>query len=302
MKKYLCIDVDAHAFRYGVVSDELEILDNGRIAVAIDKKEDLYGPLVNLCMQYKGSVEGISITMPGVIDRFHGMAYSGGVFSWVKKTPIAKEIEKMTGMPVAVVNDAKAVAMAEIGYGSLKGIHNGMIVMIFGGGIGGAVVVNNQILEGHHFAGGEFSYIRADYRDRDGLQNGMFARTNGIDGLIRHCVEETGNPHMNIIRIMMKVQEGDEAMIRAVQKYCDELATYIYNIQCVLDCERIVIGGNFTNDPAIMRMIQEAITRRFENVPVRNIFEPEVVGTDFQSNARMYGAVYNFKTTKEKGE
>ncbi len=299
MKKYLCIDIDQYAFRYGVISDHLDILDDGRIPISMNNKEELYGPLCALSKRYEREVEGISITMPGVIDRYTGIAYSGGVFSWIDHTEIMKDLEERTGMKVAVVNDAKGAAMAEIGYGSLKGIRNGVILMFFGGGIGGACVVNGQMLDGAHFAGGEFSYIRSDYKDRDGLERGMFARTNGVNGLIEHCIEESGNPHMNIIRIMMKVQEKDPDIIRAVEMYCDELATYIYNIQCVLDCERVVIGGNFAQDPAIFRMIQAAVTKRFTNVPILNIFEPEIVGTDFQSNARMYGAVYNFKTTKE---
>lgn len=301
MKKYLCIDIDSGVFRYGIVTEELDVLDSGRVTVPLDTKEDLFEPLQEVCEQYEDDVEGVSITLPGVIDHAKGIAYSGGVYRWVRNMEYAREVSELVHMPVAIYNDAKAAALAEIGYGSLKGIRNGIMLMILGGGIGGAVVVGGQLIDGAHYAAGEFSYILGDYQGREGV-NGIFAKTNGIDALSK-CVEEvTGQKNINIIRIMSRIQSGDEEVLRGVNKYCDQLATYIYNIQCICDASRVVIAGNITDDPTFMNLIKEAVKRRFENVLYSNIWEPEVVESDFHSNARMFGAVYNYRKTIEKME
>ena len=114
MKQYLCIDIDSGVFRYGIVTEELDVLDTGRVTFPITSKDELFEPLADICEQYEDDVEGVSITMPGVIDEKKGMAYSGGVFQWVRNMEYAREVSEMVNMPVAIYNDAKAAALAEI--------------------------------------------------------------------------------------------------------------------------------------------------------------------------------------------
>lgn len=300
MKKYLCFDIDNGTFRYGIVSQCLDLMDSGRMTFGMSCKEELFEPLCDVAARYKDQVDGISITMPGVIDRKKGIAYSGGVFRWVHNMDYAKEVKELTGLKTVIANDAKAAAMAEIGYGALKGIRNGMMVMILGGGIGGAVIMDGKLCDGAHYAAGEFSYMRADYQDRYG-KNGIFSQTSGVDALAQCVNEATGRDDMNVIRIMMRLQQNDPDVLRGVNTYCDGLASYLYNIQCVIDSSRIVIGGNIS-EPVFLKLIQEAVHRRFENVPYHNIWEPEVVESDFHSNARMFGAVYNYRQLMENAD
>ncbi len=296
MKQYLCVDIDNSAIRYSVLSKELDILDSGRITIGMENKEQLFIPLIELAKGFRGRVEGMSITMPGVIDMVKGMAYSGGVFRWVHNEPYGEELSQLTGMRTVIANDAKAAGMAEIGYGSLKGIDNGIMLLILGGGIGGVIVHHGQMMEGAHYAAGEVSYMRGDYKERDGAYC-MFAETNSINSLAKCVEEETGSGNMNVIRIMMKLQMHDEAVLKGVRKYCDWMADYIYNVQCVVDASRVVIGGNI-DDPAFIEMIKQAVRRRFDSVPYHVIWEPEVVESTFHSDARMFGAVYNFRHLK----
>lgn len=43
MKQYICIDIDKGAFRYAVVSEELDITHETRVPVGIREKEELFG-------------------------------------------------------------------------------------------------------------------------------------------------------------------------------------------------------------------------------------------------------------------
>lgn len=296
MKQYLCVDIDNSAIRYGVLSEELDILDSGRITVGMEDKEQLFTPLLELAAGYKDRVEGVSITMPGVIDMAKGMAYSGGVFRWVHNEPYGPELSQLAGMRVVIANDAKAAGMAEIGYGSLKGIRDGIMLLILGGGIGGVIVHHGMMMEGAHYAAGEVSYMRGDYKERDG-DYCMFAETNSIHSLAECVKQETGKENMNVIRIMKKIQNKDEDVMRGVMRYCDWMADYIYNIQCVVDASRVVIGGNI-DDPSFIELIKKAVRNRFDSVPYHVIWEPEVVESTFHSDARMFGAVYNFRNLK----
>ena len=299
MEHYLVIDIARTHCSYALVSDELDFLEKGRIQTDINTKEELFGPLTELVNQFKGRINGVSITMPGVIDREKGVAYSGGVYAWVRNMNYAEELEKRFGLPVVLCNDAKAACMAELGYGNLKGVRNGIMIMILNTGIGGAIVADGKLLNGEHFAAGEFSYMRGDYRERDGIQD-MFALSNNLDGLSK-CVEETsGRRNMNAMRIFAKLQMEDEAVLAGVKKYCDMLATYIYNMQCIVDSRRVVIGGSIADEKMIIDLIQEAVDRKFDNFRYQNIFKPEIRECCFHSNARMYGAVYNYRDVMKR--
>lgn len=299
MDNVLTIDIGRTSFQYAILSEDLDIIEQGKMRSDINTKEELFEPIKNLYAEKKDQIKGISITMPGVIDRYHGIAYSGGVYKWVRNMHYAEELQKYIGVdiPIVLANDAKAAAMAEIGYGNLKHIYNGAMVMIFNTGIGGTVVINGQIVDGHHFASGEISYMRGDYKGRDNWDD-MFALACSLEGLSR-CVEaSSGKANLNLIRIFTKIHMGDEAVLRGVENYCDMLATYIYNIQCVCDCERIVLGGSITEEPLMLALIQKAINKKFDDDRYGNIFKPEMKGCCFHTNARMYGAMYNWRDIK----
>ena len=295
MEKYLAIDLGRTKLRYAVITDGLDILDQGSEYTDIQNEEQVFAPIKKIADQYRGKVEGLSLTMPGVIDSANGIAYSGGVYGWVRDYPYAQKLsEYIGGMPVVIAKDAKAAAMAEIGYGALKNIQNGVMLLILNTGIGGAVIHNGKILDGAHFASGEVSYIRGDYKRRDDY-NDMFALACSIDGLSRAVEETSGKANLNILRIMAKVASGDEAVTKGVENYCDRLALYMYNIQCVIDAEAFVIGGHLTDEPRTMKMIREAVVRQFGADRYGNVFRPEIKECVFHNNSRMYGAVYNFR-------
>ena len=299
MKKYLCLDVGRTKFRYAVMTEELDLLEQGKEYCDIYKKEEIFDPIKTVCDKYRGDVEGLSVTMPGVIDRKKGFAYSGGVYEWVRNVPYADMLSEYVDMPVVIANDAKAAAMAEIGYGSLKRVQNGMMVMVLNTGIGGCIVTEGKILDGQHFAAGEFSYMRGDYKAPDNEYSDMFALSSSISGMTSEIQKTTGR-ELNAFRIIAKIQAGDERVREGLERYMDMLGNFIYNIQCVVDSEVCVIGGSLADDPLYIKFIREAVKRKFDNAPFQNIFMPEIRECTFHSNARMFGAVYNFRELMEK--
>ncbi len=294
MDKYLVVNLDRSKLRYVIVTDELDILEQGNEYTGIERKEEVFEPIKKICDRYRDGVEGLSVTMPGVIDRQNGIAHSGGVYEWVREMPYAKELSDYVGMPVVIANDAKAACMAEMGYGSLKRVKNGIMLMILNTGIGGAVVVDGKLLNGQNFAAGEFSYMRGDYEEKDGIQD-MFALACNPDKLASIVEKVSGKKNLNFLRIMSKVSMGDEDVTRGVEMFLDRLATFIYNIQCVVDAEVCVIGGALANDPGLLKMIEKAVHKKFDEAPFHNIFPPIIRECTFHSNSRTYGAVYNFR-------
>ena len=62
------------------------------------------------------------------------------------------------------------------------------------------------------------------------------------------------------------------------------------------------MGGNITDEPVFMKMIKEAVHRKFEDARFKFIREPEIRGCVFSGTARMIGAMYHYKQIFEEGE
>ena len=131
MKNYLTIDIGRNWLRYALISEEIDVYKTGKEELnSFTSREDLFTTIKKITDSFSSRTDSLAITMPGIIDTDSGMAYSAGIYRFIRNEPLAKEISEYTGMKTIILNDAKAAALAEVGYGSLKGVHTGVMVMI----------------------------------------------------------------------------------------------------------------------------------------------------------------------------
>ena len=291
MKKYLTMDVGGSSIKYAVIDEDLNILVKGKEPVGTHSKEELFDPIKKIADAYKEGVEGLAMSIPGMLDQDNGFAVTGGAFSWIKNMEYAKEVSELTGLKTTICNDAKAAAMAEIGYGNLQGISDG-IVIILGSGIGGAVVVNNELLLGKRYLAGEFSVLMGDVRQRNGNDD-MFALTNGITGVRNVMKKYTGLDDIEGLEAFRLIKANDENAIAAMREFCDILVRFIFNINIVIDADRCVIGGGISNEPMLMDFIHEAATQ--ERMGVFAGFMPEITECKFKADSNLIGALYHYR-------
>lgn len=293
MANYLAIDLMRTKLKYAYISDSLDIYEMGNEYIPIDSKEELFDVILSVTDRYRDDIEGVSITMPGVIDRKRGHAYSGGVFLWVKDMDYAQELSEYIEMPVTICNDAKAAALAELGFGNLKDIRNG-VAIILGTGIGGAVVIDGKLLDGSHYSSGEFSFIREDIHER-GRGKDMFAFTNGVQGLKDAIKAASGLDDIDGLKAFKLIkEEHNEQVLQGVKDFCWYLAFHIYNLQSIIDANRFVIGGGISNEPMFIELVQEAVQEKFATALAPAIPMPEIMVCRYQSDANLVGAVFNF--------
>ena len=99
MKKYLAIDIGKTSLKYAVINEELDFSDKGKEYIStVDSKDELFDAIRDVADQFRGEVEGVTITMPGVIDTKKGFAYSGGVYPWARNIPYAQMLSDHIGM------------------------------------------------------------------------------------------------------------------------------------------------------------------------------------------------------------
>ena len=295
MKKYLTIDIGGSAIKYGVIDEELNFTTKGKVPTPLDNIESLLQSIGELVASCQEPIAGVAVSMPGIIDNELGYAYTGGALRYINEINFKDELEAYTEMKVAICNDAKAATLAEMGYGHLKGIANG-IVIVLGTGIGGGIVINNKLIKGTHFSAGEFSFIKGDVNDDD--KNNLFAFTNGIGGIKKEIFKASGLEKVEGIEAFKLIRSGNQEVLAGMQAYCDKLAFHLYNLQVILDVERVLIGGGISQEPMMIELINEAADKVFGG-KFNFIKKPEIMTCQFCNDANLIGALYNFKNIHE---
>lgn len=290
----LVLDIGGSSIKIAVMDENRNIITRDKVTTPMEGMEALFTCLDNIWNRYGNQVEGLTISMPGVIDSEHGYAYTGGALRYLEKRPFAHELSERYHVPVWIGNDAKCAAIAEVGYGALQGVEDA-IVVILGTGIGGCLIKDGKVHNGKHFSSGEVSSLHLDVHHPIG-ETCNWWRISGILGLreIAQRYLET-DEEINGEAFFQYVNEGNEKAIAALKEYATSLAMALFNIQAIYDGETIAIGGGISAQPKLIEAIQTAFIKIAENEPV---YVPEIVPCAFRNDANLIGAYYQYQNMK----
>lgn len=101
----------------------------------------------------------IGMSVPGLVDQNLGRIFHIPYFNW-RDWDISQRLEKETGFPVIVENDANATALAELWFGQEKTRKTDTFLMVLvGEGVGTGIIFDGQVYRGEMGAGGEFGHM-----------------------------------------------------------------------------------------------------------------------------------------------
>jgi glucokinase len=104
--------------------------------------------------------EAIGLGIPCTIDRARGVAINAVNLPLVD-VPIRDLIAERLGLPTFVDNDGNVAALAEHRFGAAREAHNTVLLTI-GTGIGGGLVLDEQVYRGSNGAGAELGHVVID--------------------------------------------------------------------------------------------------------------------------------------------
>jgi predicted NBD/HSP70 family sugar kinase len=131
-------------------------------ATALTELDALIADLVQAAGQ---RLVGIGVGTPGLVDAGTGTVLWAVGLDW-RDVPLGERLRQLTGLPVVVVNDSQAAAMAEWAFGQHDAL-TAMIVVKVGEGIGAGVVIGGRLYPGDDSGAGEIGHTRvSDARGR----------------------------------------------------------------------------------------------------------------------------------------
>ncbi len=297
--KLLVFDIGGTETKYSVMDDKEAVYASGIVATPMESLSALLDTLHEIYQGYQAQVEGIAVSMPGIIDADAGYCHTGGMLEYNQDQPFAALLSHRCGCPVHIDNDGKCAALAECASGSLKGCKNGAVFLI-GSGVGGGLVLNGQLLRGAHFSAGEFSYLSLNFCQWDQLTSmvGHTCATTGLLAMLREAKHLPPDAPLNGKDAFAMMDAGDEVALRVLKEFTKGIAFTIYNLQMVLDLEYVAIGGGISKQDRLLQSIHDSFTELLEQAypPLRALVKQtvKIVRCRYGNEANQIGALQSY--------
>ena len=98
------------------------------------------------------------------------------------------------------------------------------------------------------------------------------------------------------IEIFEMANQGNEKVIAGIDAFAKEVATQIFNVHIIFDCEKVAIGGGISAQPLLIQLIQDNLNKIYDNLGF-DVFQPEIVPCRFRNDANLIGALYQHLQT-----
>ncbi len=291
LKYYAGIDLGGTFIKCGIVDSNGRLLINDKIPTTgsyNDVAKSMAEFALRLAKEINVTLSGIGVGCPGMIDGKKGIVLYSNNLDW-KNEPLAKDISKITGIPVAITNDANAAALGESAYGAGKNYRD-MILVTLGTGVGSGIVIDGKLFEGNKGAGAELGHtvIKINGEKCTCGNKGCLEAYASTSALVRQTKK-----YMQVHKdtLLWKLCEGDIEKVngkvlfngvrandvgakKVFKKYLDYLACGLTNIANAFRPEVIVLGGGISAVGEILTVpLQNRLSRKIfggqKNSPVK---------------------------------
>lgn len=255
-KMKIGIDLGGSHIAMGIVDNRGKILEKvekritkaekGNIKKVIE--EYILEKTENFLKQYK--VTEIGMAIPGTVK--NGMVVKS-VNLGLKNYDIIKKLQEKIDLPIQIRNDAKCAAIAENVYGALKS-YDRSIFLTLGTGIGGAVIIHNELLDTGALPGCEFGHMVIEKNGKEckcGKKGcwekyaSMKAFKDSLREILGVDEKTSGKELLDILRKNDKNNPKYMQINKLIEEYIQYLSIGISNLINIFEPEAIGIGGSF---------------------------------------------------------
>lgn len=276
----LCFDVGGMSIKYAKISNDSQKIKINSIPTRVTEKDNyILSDIIDVIKEnLDEDITKIAISTAGVVDNKKGeIIFAGPTIPNYTGTKIKETIESYFSLPCIVENDVNAAAFGEYKYNKIKG---DIFCMTIGTGVGGALIINDDIYIGNTNTAGEIGYMPFNM---DYYQN--FASTT----YLLDSVEKKLKTRLNGLEIFERAKNNDEICLSAIDEMVDNITTGMLNIIYILNPSAIIVGGGITAQGKYLEnKINESINKKI----ISNKFKTEIKLAKLANSAGLYGMFY----------
>ncbi|MFM8320067.1 MAG: ROK family protein [Chloroflexota bacterium] len=311
--KYIGVDLGGTHMRAAIVDTQDGAVSN-LIQVATLSREGhdavmtrmaaLVDQVIQAAGETKDTIGGIGIGAPGLLDLDHGtVLFLPNLPGNWKNVPLQQRIRELVGLPVHLLNDARAMTFGEWMYGAGRGVDT-VACYTLGTGVGGGLVIGGKLHLGISGSAGELGHASIDMNGPQcGCGNrgcvevyasGPAIAAAGVKAVVQGLTTRIGEMagyDLNKItpELVFRAARDGDLLARRIYEFAGEcLGVAISNIIVSVTPRKIVIGGGVAQaGDLLLEPIRRTIRERVVMAPIGEI---QVIPAELGTYAGMIGA------------
>lgn len=222
----------------------------------------LIASLVEDCERELGQQGSLGVGIPGTCSPDHGRIKNANSQCLIGQD-LQADLEQRLQRPVRLANDADCFTLSEACDGAGAGAPS-VFGVILGTGVGGGLVVRQQLLGGPNAITGEWGHNPLPWRRAgDGPVRRCYC---GLDDCIETFLSGPGwaarsELGLEASAIVPAAQSGNPAAQQALNRYCDQLARGLASVINLIDPHVIVLGGGLSNTAELYQQVVPLLPR-----------------------------------------
>lgn len=300
MKNIACFDIGGTSIKYAVLNESAQILFKDKFPTPkIRCSENIPYKIIEVINYFAKTydINSVGISSAGIIDSNKGIVVRADNFHEFSGTPICEIIKKSTGLNTSIENDVNAAALGEMWVGAARE-HRNFVCIALGTGIGGAIVINGELVKGVSGGAGEIGHIILNENGEKCAcgSYGCFERYASTASLIREYTKDSKFAGIDIDEIdgkeiMNRVEKGEKLAVEVYERFMNHLANGIITVTHLLDPGLIVIGGGIS---AQNEKFFKKLNEKFVSGVIKDYANhTSIVQAQLKNDAGIYGACYS---------
>lgn len=285
--KIIGIDIGGTAIKFGLFVDD-KLVQKAELPTKGDLVEVIKEGINSL-----SSIEelyGVGVTVPAPTK--DNYMFKASNLSWSNMN-VKDLLTKELGIEnIAVLNDANAAALGEYHFG---GDYDSAVMVTLGTGVGGGIIINGEVLEGHGGFGGEIGHIQLDhtYNYQCGCgATGCSETVASATGLKRLYKHHAGK-ELEAKDIYDLAKAGDKVAVEVTDIYTKYIATVCQFLSVIANPEVFIIGGGVSKAGDILL---DGVKKHFMEMTSFNSLQDQMFKlAELGNDAGVYGAYYSVK-------
>lgn len=297
MNRYIGVDLGGTNLRAAIADTDTGEIHHQRMCLtrAAEGQAPVIGRIVQLIRELieesgipLSEINGVGIGVPGTPD------LDAGVIQFLPNlpgkwldVPLRAIIQEQVQLPVALINDVRAITLGEWTFGAGRGVDT-LVCLAIGTGIGGGVVVNGKFHLGIGGTAGEFGHHVVEVNGLPcgcggkgclelyasgpaiaamGVKEVMHGHTTRIGELVDYDLNR-----IDTEVIVQAAREGDEIAQSILQRVGRYLGIAVGNILGVISPQRVIFGGGVSRaGNLLMNPMIETVKERVHVIPVDEV-------------------------------
>ncbi|AHI55026.1 ROK family protein [Listeria ivanovii] len=225
---------------------------------------------------------GIGIGAPGPLDVTNGTVLDAPNLPGWHGFPIRDELERLVNVPVFLMNDAKAAALAEAKIGSGVGYDSVQYITV-STGIGGGFICRGELFPGSHGHASELGNMIVDVSS----PNSTLENTCSGSALLRQSKQLFGE-NQTAAELFVQYEANQEEARQVIEQWLHHFSAAVTSIIQVIDPEVFVLGGAvILRHPWLVEKLHPMVTKRVYSTMREDV---QLKVASLGDDAGLYGA------------